>query len=135
MRMYSARSGFVRGSDVVPWAFAIARRLLIDTVRRSKNDPLFVSAACDLDWLEGRREAPEEIAAVAEIAALLQAELATIPESHRAAFEMIRFDGLSVDQVAEVLGASKSATKVRAHRVYERLREALAKLGWDAAAL
>lgn len=33
VRVHLARESFVRGADVVPWAFAIARRLLIDRRR------------------------------------------------------------------------------------------------------
>ena len=33
LQMHTARSHFCSGADVTPWAFAIARRLLIDTIR------------------------------------------------------------------------------------------------------
>jgi RNA polymerase sigma-70 factor, ECF subfamily len=131
-RMYAARETFERGADVWPWAFAIARRLLIDAHRRSNTDPLFVSVAYDPDLLELRGESSSDAGALLdELTSVLRAELAQIPESHRAAFELIRFDGMSVAQAAEVLGATTSATKVRAHRVYQRLREALSRLGWE----
>src|SRR5258708_12316377 len=38
LQMHCARGRFVPGADVVPWAFAIARRLLIDGVRRSGRE-------------------------------------------------------------------------------------------------
>jgi RNA polymerase sigma-70 factor (ECF subfamily) len=36
LQIHRARGRFIRGAAVAPWAFAIARRLLIDDVRRSK---------------------------------------------------------------------------------------------------
>src|SRR5258708_5498548 len=36
LQMHCARGRFIRGAPVTPWAFAIARRLLIDDVRRNK---------------------------------------------------------------------------------------------------
>jgi RNA polymerase sigma-70 factor (ECF subfamily) len=42
--MHCARLSYVKGSDVVPWAFALGRRLLIDSHRRRKNEVLFDSA-------------------------------------------------------------------------------------------
>ena len=131
-RMYAARETFVRGAEVWAWAFAIARRLVIDARRRSKNDPLFAHAANDPHLLELAGEAsPQDDAVLHEMASRLHAELERIPEAHRTAFEMIRFDGLSVAQTAEALGAKASATKVRAHRVYERLRHVLARSARD----
>ncbi len=34
LQMHAARRHFSQGAEVMPWAFAIARRLLIDSVRR-----------------------------------------------------------------------------------------------------
>jgi RNA polymerase sigma-70 factor (ECF subfamily) len=38
----------------------------------------------------------------------------------------LRFEGLSVHEAAQVLGATEGAVKLRAFRAYEALREALA---------
>ena len=48
-----------------------------------------------------------------------------LPESQRVAFELIKYDGLSVAQAAETLGTTVTAVKLRAHRCYEALRGAL----------
>jgi RNA polymerase sigma-70 factor (ECF subfamily) len=36
LQMHDARGRFARGADVTPWAMAIARRLFIDSTRRSR---------------------------------------------------------------------------------------------------
>src|ERR1051325_9150123 len=36
LQIHCARGRFIRGAPVTPWAFAIARRLLIDAARRRK---------------------------------------------------------------------------------------------------
>jgi len=43
----------------------------------------------------------------------------------RDAFVLIRFEGLSVSEAAQILGATEAAVKVRAFRAYEALRAAL----------
>jgi RNA polymerase sigma-70 factor (ECF subfamily) len=43
----------------------------------------------------------------------------------REAFVLIRFEGLSVSEAAQVLGATEAAVKIRAFRAYEALRAAL----------
>jgi hypothetical protein len=38
LQIHRARGRFIAGAEVLPWAFAIARRLLIDSIRRRKNE-------------------------------------------------------------------------------------------------
>src|SRR5512133_3870255 len=40
LQIHAARDRFVRGSAVIPWAYAIARRLLIDLSRRGGREEL-----------------------------------------------------------------------------------------------
>lgn len=125
LQMHCARQSFVRGSDVVPWAFAIGRRLLIDSRRRRKKEVLFDSAADDLAALDLRIDhasIPEDLASAKQMAARVRAELEKIPEPQRVAYELVRDDGLSVAEAASVMGITVSAVKQRAHRVYEALR-------------
>ena len=62
------------------------------------------------------------------MAARLSAELGRLPENQRVAFELIKQDGLSVAEAAQVLGTTVAAVKLRAHRAYEALRAVLADL-------
>lgn len=39
LSIHGARGRFLAGADVVPWAFAIARRLLIDSARSDTRSP------------------------------------------------------------------------------------------------
>jgi RNA polymerase sigma-70 factor, ECF subfamily len=48
-----------------------------------------------------------------------------LPENQRTAFALIRIDGLSVAEAAELLGTSASAVKLRAHRAYVALEQQL----------
>ena len=128
LQMHCARQNFVRGSDVMPWAFAIGRRLLIDSRRRRKKEVLFDSAEDDaaaLDLRVERDSIPENLAVTRQMAAQVETELARLPASHRSAYVLVRQEGLSVAEAAEVLGTTATAVKLRAHRVYEALREAL----------
>jgi RNA polymerase sigma-70 factor (ECF subfamily) len=51
--------------------------------------------------------------------------LETLPPDQRQVIELHWFDGLEFPEVAQVVGATLSAVKVRAHRGYVRLRQAL----------
>jgi RNA polymerase sigma-70 factor (ECF subfamily) len=126
LQMHCARGKFIRGADVVPWAFAIARRLVIDGFRRSGRE---VS-------LELREEAgapppistvmqQDELVHSKQLAALIERELRRLPDSQREAFELVKQEGLSLAEAAQVLGTTVSAVKLRAHRTYQALRDAL----------
>lgn len=44
LQMHRARGTFLSGAEVMPWAFAIARRLLIDHLRRDRRDRMIAAA-------------------------------------------------------------------------------------------
>lgn len=122
LQMHCAREGYVRGADVLPWAFCIARRLLIDGYRKGSREVL---CGDDLDERLADEFGPDQILRSKQAAALVTQTLAALPEAQRAAFELIKYDGLSLAETAEVLGTTVSAVKLRAHRAYEALRAAL----------
>ena len=121
LNMHRARSRFAPGSRVEPWAYAIAHRLTIDWARaRSKVPPTE-----DTDLAPSAGPSPEGLAHAAELEAALAAELALVPEHHREAFLLVRVEQLSIQDAAEILGTSTSATKVHVHRAGLRLRPRL----------
>jgi RNA polymerase sigma-70 factor, ECF subfamily len=132
LQIHAARSSYLRGSDVVPWAFCIGRRLLVDRKRRTKREVLFATAeedAAALDLRVERYAVPEAIVMTKELAARAEEELERMPESQREAYVLVRQEGLSIAQAAAVLGTTTTAIKLRAHRAYEALRSALALAG------
>jgi len=126
--IHRARASFVRGSDVVPWAFAIGRRLLIDARRRRKNEVLLESdddAKSSLEVRASRDAIPDEVAGAKQLAARAHAEIQRMPEPQRAAYQLVRDEGLSVADAARVLGTTVTAVKQRVFRASEALRAAL----------
>jgi len=133
LRMHKARGTFVTGAAVLPWAFAIARRLVLDQLRRDRRSPQVVA---DVDPLPaspvGTTNHPEQLFEARESARRLAGALARLPDSQRTAFELLKQDGLTLAEAAAVLGVTVTAVKLRAHRAYESLRAAL---GEDVASL
>ena len=132
LQIHRARGRFTLGGQVVPWAFAIARRLLIDQHRRGGREILAPTGDDSLTQLLAAVDArADDVVIAKEVAAKLSAELARLPENQRVAFELIKQDGLSVAEAAQVLGTTVAAVKLRAHRAYEAMRAVLAELGVD----
>jgi len=126
LQMHRACGTFVPGSAVSPWAFAIARRLFIDECRRGHHDVLsgdmaIEAASCPSPDSSG----PEGFTVAKELGRMLQTTLERLPSSQREAFELMRLDGLSCEEAAQVLGISPSALKFRAHRATVALKAAL----------
>lgn len=124
LQMHCARESYVTGADVVPWAFAIARRLSIDAWRkRGREIPI---DAGDVSESLVSELCPDGAFRASEAAAVIERTLGALPESQRTAFQLLKLEGLTLAQAAETLGDSVMAVKLRAHRAYEALRKALA---------
>jgi RNA polymerase sigma-70 factor (ECF subfamily) len=123
LQMHCARETYVTGADVLPWAFAIARRLAIDSYRKNRREVQGDGLHEVADLAEGL--APDDVLRTKQAAHAIQETMEALPESQRVAFELIKYDGLSVAQAAETLGTTVTAVKLRAHRCYEALRGAL----------
>jgi RNA polymerase sigma-70 factor (ECF subfamily) len=125
LHMHRARGRFTAGAEVLPWAFAIARRLLIDSVRRGKYEVLGDGDESGRGEPAGDGRGADDLLDSKRLAQAVEVELSRMPEPHRVAFELIKKEGLSVKEAAAVLGTTATAVKLRAHRAYVALRAAL----------
>ncbi len=128
LHMHRARGSFIRGAEVLPWAFAIARRLMIDNdraARRQKTTVLDADADGPVPVGMTSAATAEELVQAKQTAGRLHAELARLSHPQRDAFELLKNEGLSLAQAAAVLGTTVTAVKLRAHRAYLALRQAL----------
>jgi RNA polymerase sigma-70 factor, ECF subfamily len=125
LSIHRTRGTFVKGADVVPWAFAIARRACIDRHRRGNLEASLSQELFTADGFSGEADPGADAWLHArELATRVEAEFAQLPESQRIAFDLVRGEGLSHVKAAEALGTTTSAVKLRVHRAYQRLRRA-----------
>jgi RNA polymerase sigma-70 factor (ECF subfamily) len=105
-----------------PWLYAIATNAARDFFRRRKNEVLEAEPAMN--------ETVEPAMADPGLERAVKRALTALPEDQREAIVLHRFEGLSFAEVAEAVGASEAAVRVRAHRGYEKLRVSL-KSVWE----
>jgi len=134
LHMHRARGSFISGAPVLPWAFAIARRLMTDRARRCRVEQrLFAETPADDDRMAyeptGTTETPEDVLHARRLARCLQQRIDALPEIQRTAYRLLSQEGLSLKKAAEVLGTSVTAVKLRAHRAYTALRAAVREAG------
>lgn len=140
LRIHRARGLFRPGSPVLPWAYTIARRLFLDDVRARRGEKLLavggrpssgqMGAGAGGDQGEAARAletastgaSAEDLFADQELSRALDQALAQLPEAQASAFRLLKGEGLSVAEVAGIMGTTKGAVKLRAHRAYEALR-------------
>src|SRR3984957_18860837 len=101
LNIHRARASFIPGAEVTPWAFAIARRLLVDTMRRGKRELL--SDDGEGDPGADRGPMADEVVQARELATRIERVLAKLPQSQRAESELIKNEGLMVAEAAQVL--------------------------------
>ena len=117
--LHRARHSYFTDRPFAPWLFTLAHNAFLDAIGRNRKF--------------AEREVPVEVlpeAAVREekdesLGDELHQALLKLPESLRRPVEMLKIEGLSVEEAAGKLGLSISALKVRAHRGYARLKKIL----------
>jgi len=127
LHIHRARDRFIPGAQVTPWAFAIARRLLVDSTRRGRREVL--GDGTDIDTGVASSPRADDVVQANQVALRIEVVLARLPASQRTAFQLIKQEGLSVAEAAQVLGTTVAAVKLRAHRAYEALRAGLGEIG------
>jgi len=121
LQLHRARADFDVEHKLKPWIFTIAMNLKREYFRRKKRRPeRSLEAEATLEPAVGALGA-----ARVDARRTLARVLGDLPADQREVIELHWFDGLEFPEVAEVVGASVSAVKVRAHRGYVRLRAAL----------
>jgi RNA polymerase sigma factor (sigma-70 family) len=120
LHLHRSRADFAHGAALRPWLFTIAinvKRQHLRTLARRREAPLG-------DMLENLAAPPprtdrDELEGIAAL-------LAELPPAQRKVIELHFIDELSFARVAEAVGASLAAVRVRAHRGYEVLRQRFA---------
>ncbi len=134
LKLHRSRATYTPSAAVLYWAFAIARSVHLDRLRYRKRRPEAVTETEGEERTFSSAEAPhgdspEAQARAREFMTVIDHTLAELPENQRTAYVLLREEGMSVADAAEVLGATPMAVKLRAHRAYEAVRDALRRRG------
>ena len=129
-RIHRARGTFIRGSDVLSWAFKIARNLCLDLGAQgwrerpaagedgdAHADPIAAAVAEVAD--------AERIATARETLGRLVRAFRALPEPQQLALELVRVEGFSMAVAAENLGVTLPSLKMSVFRGAAALRDAV----------
>jgi len=119
LAMHRARHSYQPRRPIEPWIFAIARNVAADYgrrhVRRSRHEIL--------------TDVPPETANEPErdSSTRLETILRMLPVRQREALQLLKVQGLTVNEAAARVGTTPGALKIRAHRAYIAVKAAFRK--------
>lgn len=119
LHVHRARADFTQGRLFRPWLYTIALN-----VRREESRRRARSREVSVDPQEVREPSVDPQASSATDR-LVQRALTQLNDGQREVVLLHWYEGLSFPEIAELLGATVSAVKVRAHRAYGELRRLL----------
>lgn len=121
LRIHKARATFRPGEPLMPWLYAIARRVRVDRYRKTKSAR---EHEIQSEHLPEKPSSPETARPTTpQISEMLQ----SLPESQREVLLLLKVSGLSLEEVARATGVSIGSVKQKAHRAYESLRKRLGR--------
>jgi RNA polymerase sigma-70 factor (ECF subfamily) len=123
--LHRARLDYRHGAALKPWLFTIAMNC-VRGHHRSKGRRREAELTPEIESsLVSSDPPPEAIEESRRARERLRRALARLPDGQREVIELHWFQGRPFQEIADILGASLSAVKVRAHRGYARLRALL----------
>ncbi len=112
-----------RGSSFAAWLFRIAHNLAIDSSRRRRRQTIAWEDIADVSVLVSADLGPEDAAIRSDELARLRVGINALAGAQREVL-ILRFAvGLSIPEIAAVIGKSVSATQMRLWRALQMLRK------------
>ena len=121
LTVHRARHTYNPARPFTPWFFAISRHKWMDHLRKHgrsvRTEPLTE------DFLERHmQESPSETEGLSD--ALTEA-MSVLPSKQKKVVELLKVEGLSIQETSKQMSMSVSSVKVAAHRAYRTLRSKL----------
>ena len=134
VQVYRSAKRYKPTAKFTTWLFTITRNTILNEHRRRNRHP-----AESLDALQEPRDSesagwqapdtamrdPAQEVVERELQEKIQEAVQELPEAQRTAVILCRYEGLSYEEIAEVLGCSVSATKSLLHRARLALKDKL----------
>jgi RNA polymerase sigma-70 factor (ECF subfamily) len=134
LRVYRSRKEYHPQAKFSTWLFTIANNLALNALRRRQRKPTVQLEPHESGPLGARPEenlvydkgpAPEHHLAYQELSAVVQKALAQLNERQRMAVVLNKFEDMSYQEIAAVLGITTKAVKSLLSRARTQLRDLL----------
>jgi RNA polymerase sigma-70 factor (ECF subfamily) len=119
LRIHRVRHTYRPSEPVLPWFYAIARRVRVDHYRKSSRTTARQQALDEVSEIAA--PVSPESGRLEDLAALL----APLSEGEREVIEMLKVEGMSLEEAARATSSTVGSVKQKAHRAYKKLRETM----------
>ena len=132
VKLYRARDRYRPSARFRTFLYRVASNHCLNELRRGEYAARDAAggngadAPADVDALPSPHATPEDEARGRALEGAVRSLLARLPEKQRAALVLCRFEGLSYEEIADVLDTTVSAVKSLVHRATVAAAEALA---------
>ena len=130
VKLYRAAHRYAPSARFKTFLYRVASNLCLNELRRperaARPAPAPEDAPPALDQLASPGPDPEDVARGRALERAVERMLAGLPEKQRAALVLCRFEGLSYEEIAQVLDATVPAVKSLIHRATVAAAAALA---------
>lgn len=123
LRIHRVRHTYRPGEPVLPWFYAIARRVRIDHYRKASRTTHRERPLEDVSGLSAA--VPRDETQADDLETLL----APLSESQREIIRMLKVAGMSLEETARATSCSVGSIKQKVHRAYAKLRDAMSAMG------
>ena len=121
VKTYQALERFDRERPFAPWLYRITTNTALNWIKRRRPEAELEEETLHVSATDG----PEAQTIAAEASERLRTAVAALPPNYRAAIELRHFQGLTYQEMSEVLGVPLSDVKSWLFRARRRLRETL----------
>ena len=119
VRMIRYRHTYMSGDSFDAWMYRIARNALVDQTRKHRIEA--PSEGMDFETVQSSRPDPFEAYAKQQDLALLYKAMRELPDDKRELIVLSRFQGLSYEQIGQIVGAETGTVKVRVFRAMKEM--------------
>ena len=120
-RMLKSRHTFTGEGEFKTWMYHLARNIIKDHYRKSSRNANHYDADAFAEKLSGGSQADEALQKKMELKQLQQS-IDNLDEQSREVLVLSRYQELKYAEIAQILGISEGAVKVRIHRAINQLK-------------
>ncbi|MGB9664045.1 MAG: RNA polymerase sigma factor [Ignavibacteria bacterium] len=125
IKMYNNLKNFRRESSIYTWIYRITTNLSLNELKKRKIRNFFDYDEVE-EWLfKDEKQSPELSYRENELSNKIQEAINKLPEKQRIVFTLRYYDGLSYEEISEILGTSVGALKANYFHAVNKLQKEL----------
>lgn len=129
IKAYRALSRFRGDAAMKTWLMRITANHCKDIFKKRRLKTVAIEDVGDHHAAANSTASPDRALEAKETGAAIEQALEQLSHKHRSAFVLREYEGLSYEQMAEVMGCNMGTVMSRLHHARRKLRVALAQMG------